>query len=103
MSLKDNLDTIMKNFTYGIIILLWGGFTFLCFVNIENYYEKSIESLVVAVCAPFAMLILFGAFCAIVWYRIDTRMTAIDKIGRDESWDFFETIEMINMFNEIFE
>lgn len=102
MTLKD-IDHIMSYMINGTIFCIWAGFTFLCFINMENYQEKPFEALVMAICGPFVAVTLGGLFCAIWWCRIDTRVNAIDKIGTNKSWDFFETMEMACMFNEIFE
>ena len=98
-----NIDSIITYFTNGMIFCLWAGFTFLCFVNIENYQERPLNALIMAICGPI-VIVAFGAlFCAISWCRVDTRLNAIDKIGTEESWDLFETIEMVTMFNDMFD
>tara|TARA_B100000214_G_scaffold352652_1_gene308031 strand:+ start:65 stop:373 length:309 start_codon:yes stop_codon:yes gene_type:complete len=96
-------DNIMSYIIYGIIFCIWVGFTFLTFVNVENYQDKPFEALVMAICGPIVIVAFGGLFCAISWCRIDTRMNAIDKIGTDESWDFLETMEMVTMFNDMFD
>ena len=98
-----NIDTMMSYILNGMIFCLWAGFTFLTFVNMENYQEKPFEALVMAICGPIVILTIGALFCAISWCRVDTRLNAIDKIGKNESWDFFETMEMVTMFNDMFD
>ena len=50
---------------------------------------------------PPALIVLVIAGIGIVFIRVDTRVSAISKIGTNESWDVAETFEMVNMFNDI--
>lgn len=49
---------------------------------------------------PPALLVLIFAGISIVFIRVDTRVSAISKIGTNDSWDVAETFEMVNMFND---
>ena len=98
---NNNIDRIVSYVTYGLILLLWVVITFLVFVNTDNYQEQPFDALVKAICAPFIFGIVGSVICMILWYRVDTRLSAIDKIRTDESWDFFETMEFVSMVDEI--
>ena len=102
MSAKE-LDKIVDWIMYGSAFLLWATITFLYFVNMENHKEEPINCLVMAIVIPPSLLILFLAACWIMFLRADTRVSAIGKVGTDESWNWAETIEMISMFSDSYD
>ena len=102
MSAKE-LDKIVDWIIYGAGFLLWATTTFLYFVNMENHKEEPLKCLVMAIVIPPSLLILFLAACWIMFLRADTRVSAIGKVGTDESWNWAETIEMISMFSDSYD
>ena len=88
------------NITYGIIIAIWSYFIFLTFMNIKHLYDNSITALLISVVIPPGILLIVLAGIGIVFIRVDTQISAINKISRYESLNVAETFEMINMFNE---
>ena len=102
MSAKE-LDKMVDYIMYGSGFLLWSIITFLYFVNMENHEEEPLNCLVMAIVFPPCLLIMFLAACWIMLFRADTRVSAIGKIGTDESWDWVETVEMISMFSDSYD
>ena len=99
MTAKD-LDKLTSWIVYGGGFLAWATFTFLYFVNMENYKEDPFNALMTAILLPPCVLTVVVCACWIMSLRFDTRVSAIGKIGTDESWDWTETFEMISMFSD---
>ena len=98
--INKNFDEIIKYTGIAIIFAIWASFTCMFWINLDDYESDPLGSLVVAILGPAIILFLGFAFCWIVSFRVETRMNAMGKIGTDESWDFFETLEMLQMFSE---
>ena len=95
-----NIEKIEMRIRYSFIFLVWIGITFLCFVNIEEYYDNKLESLIYAIIAPLLVTLLFVIWTTIVLFRYDKRISAIEKIGNEDSWDIFEIFELCSIFTE---
>ena len=99
MSSKD-VDEIMKWIMYGSVFFLWATVTFLFYVNTENYQDDPYTALMGAILLPPVGFILFAGFCWIIFLRMNTRISAVRKIGTNEPWDWAETFEIYSMFSD---
>ena len=97
--IHKNLDKIITFVGYAMVFTMWASFTSMIWINSENYESDPFGSLILAVFAPLLIVFLGGIFFWITSWQVETRMSAISKIGTGESWDFFETLEMFNMFS----
>ena len=98
--IQKNSYKIITCVGYTLVFIMWASFTSMIWINSENYESDPVGSLVLAVFAPAIILFLGAIFFWITSWQVETRMSAIGKIGTGESWDFFETLEMINMFSD---
>ena len=87
--------------SYSMIFATWGWFSFVTFMNIKEFYDSSFTAVIISLVMPPALMVLVIAGIGIVFIRVDTRVSAISKIGTNDSWDVAETFEMVNMFNDI--
>ena len=98
--IHKNLDKIITFVGYAMVLTMWASFTSMIWINCENYESDPFGSLAVAILGPPIILFLGAVVLWIMSLRFDTRMNALGKIGTDESWDFFETLEMFQMFSD---
>ena len=84
-----------------MIFATWCWFSFVTFMNIKHFYDDSFTAVIISLVMPPALIVLVIAGIGIVFIRVDTRVSAISKIGTNDSWDVAETFEMVNMFNDI--
>ena len=84
-----------------MIFATWCWFSFVTFMNIKDFYDSSFTAVIISLVMPPALIVLVIAGIGIVFIRVDTRVSAISKIGTNDSWDVAETFEMVNMFNDI--
>ena len=98
---SKTLDDYFMYISYSMLFATWGWFSLVTFMNIKEFYDSSFTAVIISLVYPPAILVLIFAGISIIVVRGNIRMSAVSKIGTNDSWDVAETFEMVNMFNDI--
>ena len=103
MKIPISINDLERYVFCAVISITWFISTFLIYMNIKEYYDDEYVALLSAIVTPLIAFIVCVLYCSVFIYRYNTINSAINKVGTDESWDLFEYIEIINIFNNSYD